>query len=111
MCPLDSIVLTIFNAAGLSGFAIFVSVSGIFLALFLLCVPVIYEKYNKLTRLALGLKEVRVGFILVGSGSIFSLLIACVVIFPTIDLVLTLGPQIHHNYLSLDRGRVQKCGQ
>ncbi|KAJ8590458.1 hypothetical protein M405DRAFT_736800 [Rhizopogon salebrosus TDB-379] len=66
--------------SGLSGFAIFVSVSGIFLALFLLCVPVVYEKYDKLTRLARALKEVRVGFILVGSGSIFSLLIACVFI-------------------------------
>ncbi|KAG0697364.1 hypothetical protein DFH29DRAFT_1071650 [Suillus ampliporus] len=64
--------------SGLSGFAIFVSVSGIFLAVFLLFVPVVYEKYNKFTRLALALKEVRVGFILVGSGCIFSLLIAFV---------------------------------
>ncbi|KAJ8580574.1 hypothetical protein M405DRAFT_938689, partial [Rhizopogon salebrosus TDB-379] len=56
--------------------AIFVRVSGIFLALFLLCVPVVYEKYDKLTRLARALKEVRVGFIFVGSGSIFGLLIA-----------------------------------
>ncbi|KAG1723365.1 uncharacterized protein EDB91DRAFT_1173052 [Suillus paluster] len=64
--------------SGLSGFAIFVSVSGIFLALFLLFVPVVYEKYDKFTRLARALKEVRVGFILVGSGCIFSLLIAFV---------------------------------
>ncbi|KAG2153947.1 hypothetical protein DEU56DRAFT_907413 [Suillus clintonianus] len=64
--------------SGLSGFAIFVSISGIFLALFLLFVPVVYEKYDKLTRLARALKEVRVGFILVGSGCIFSLLIAFV---------------------------------
>ncbi|KAG2353840.1 hypothetical protein BDR07DRAFT_1342311 [Suillus spraguei] len=64
--------------SGLSGFAIFVSVSGIFLAVFLLFVPVVYEKYGKLVRLALALKEVRVGFILVGSGCIFSLLIAFV---------------------------------
>ncbi|OAX34495.1 hypothetical protein K503DRAFT_851592 [Rhizopogon vinicolor AM-OR11-026] len=62
--------------SGLSGFAIFVSVSGIFLSTFLLCVPVVYEKYDKFTRLARALKEVRVGFILVGSGSIFSVLIA-----------------------------------
>ncbi|KAG1750232.1 hypothetical protein EDB19DRAFT_1679160 [Suillus lakei] len=54
--------------SGLSGFALFVSISGIFLALFLLFVPVVYEKYDKLTRLARALKEVRVGFILVGSG-------------------------------------------
>lgn len=64
--------------SGLSGFAIFVSISGIFLALFLLFVPVVYEKYNKLIRIARTLKEVRVGFILVGSGCIFSLLIAFV---------------------------------
>ncbi|KAG1905337.1 uncharacterized protein F5891DRAFT_1126119 [Suillus fuscotomentosus] len=62
--------------SGLSGFAIFVSVTGIFLSLFLLFVPVVYEKYDKLIRLARTLKEVRVGFILVGSGCIFSLLIA-----------------------------------
>ncbi|KIK34717.1 hypothetical protein CY34DRAFT_812743 [Suillus luteus UH-Slu-Lm8-n1] len=64
--------------SGLTGFAIFVSISGIFLALFLLFVPVVYEKYDKLIRLARALKEVRVGFILVGSGCIFSLLIAFV---------------------------------
>jgi hypothetical protein len=54
--PLIYIVLT-GEVAGLSGFAIFVRVSGIFLALFLLCVPVVYEKYDKLTRLARALKE------------------------------------------------------
>lgn len=108
--PFNSIVLTRFNVAGLSGFAIFVSVSGIFLSLFMLCVPVVYEKYDKFTRLARALKEIRVGFILVGSGSIFSLLIACVITSPTVDLVLTPG-QIYHDNISLDRTRVQKCGQ
>jgi hypothetical protein len=68
-----------------------VSISGIFLALFLLFVPVVYEKYNKLIRIARTLKEVRVGFILVGSGCIFSLLIACVFILLPLIPVLTPG--------------------
>jgi hypothetical protein len=79
------------STAGLTGFAIFVSISGIFLAVFLLFVPVVYEKYDKLIRLARALKEVRVGFILVGSGCIFSLLIACVFILPPLISVLTSG--------------------
>ena len=71
--------LTSLYAAGLTGFALFVSVSGIFLSLFLLFVPVVYEKYDKFARLARALQEVRVGFILTGTGCTFSLLIACVV--------------------------------
>ncbi|EGN99047.1 hypothetical protein SERLA73DRAFT_90203 [Serpula lacrymans var. lacrymans S7.3] len=65
--------------SGLSGFAIFVSVSGIFLALFMLFVPVIYEKYDRFARLARAMKEVRVGFILTGTGVTLSLLIAFIV--------------------------------
>ncbi|TFK50034.1 hypothetical protein OE88DRAFT_1661537 [Heliocybe sulcata] len=65
--------------SGLSGFALFVSVAGIFLSMFMLLVPVIYEKYDKLTRLARALKEVRVGFILSGAGTAVSLLIAFIV--------------------------------
>lgn len=42
----------------------------------MLMVPVVYEKYDKFARLARGLKETRVGFILSGYGTIFSLLIA-----------------------------------
>ena len=62
--------------AGLSGFAVFVSVTGILYSLFLLLVPVIYEKYDKGARLARALKEVRVGFILSGTGTAVSLLIS-----------------------------------
>ncbi|KIJ66810.1 hypothetical protein HYDPIDRAFT_108723 [Hydnomerulius pinastri MD-312] len=62
--------------SGLTGFALFVSISGIFLSLFLMFVPVVYEKYDKFARLARALKEVRVGFILTGTGCTFSLLIA-----------------------------------
>lgn len=62
--------------SGLSGFALFVSISGMLLSTFMLLVPVVYEKYDKLIRLARALKEIRVGFILVGAGTAFSLLIA-----------------------------------
>ncbi|KAJ7220024.1 hypothetical protein GGX14DRAFT_532741 [Mycena pura] len=62
--------------SGLSGLAIFLSIMGMFLPLFMLLVPVAYEKYDKFIRLARALKEVRVGFILTGAGTAFSLLIA-----------------------------------
>lgn len=62
--------------AGLSGFALFVAISGMFLSAFMLLVPVFYEKYDKFIRLARALKEIRVGFILTGTGVTFSLLIA-----------------------------------
>lgn len=65
--------------SGLTGFALFISVSGILLSTFMLMVPVIYEKYDKFTRLARTLKEVRVGFILTGVGVGVSLLIAFIV--------------------------------
>lgn len=44
----------------------------------MLLVPVVYEKYDKLARVARALREVRVGFILNGSGTVLSLLIAYV---------------------------------
>lgn len=47
-----------------------------FYSLFLLLVPVIYEKYDKGARLARALKELRVGFILAGAGVTVSLLIS-----------------------------------
>ncbi|KAG6817180.1 hypothetical protein H0H87_011882 [Tephrocybe sp. NHM501043] len=45
----------------------------------MLAVPVIYEKHDKFVRLARALKEVRVGFILTGTGVVASLLIAFIV--------------------------------
>lgn len=65
-----------FFQAGLSGFAIFISIAGIILSLFMMLVPVIDVKYSKLTRLARALSEVRVAFILTGTGTGVSLLIA-----------------------------------
>jgi len=44
----------------------------------MLLVPVVYEKYDKLARVARALKEVRVGFILNGSGTVLNFLIAYV---------------------------------
>lgn len=65
--------------SGLTGFALFTSIAGMFLSAFLLLVPVCNEKYDKLVRLARALKEVRIGFILTTAGTAFSLLIAFVV--------------------------------
>ncbi|EJD06666.1 uncharacterized protein FOMMEDRAFT_144613 [Fomitiporia mediterranea MF3/22] len=65
--------------SGLTGFALFVSIMGIFLSLFMLFVPVIDSKYGKLTRLSRALTELRVAFILTVTGTVFSLLIAFIV--------------------------------
>ncbi|KII89630.1 hypothetical protein PLICRDRAFT_39743 [Plicaturopsis crispa FD-325 SS-3] len=65
--------------SGLSGFAIFITVAGIFLSLFMLLIPVAYEKYDRFARLARALKEDRVAFILTGAGTTASLIIAFVV--------------------------------
>ncbi|KAF8348973.1 hypothetical protein F5887DRAFT_1270513 [Amanita rubescens] len=62
--------------SGLSGFALFIAISGMLQSALMLTVPVIYEKYDKLVRAARALKEVRVAFILTGTGVAFSLLIA-----------------------------------
>jgi hypothetical protein len=64
------------TAAGLTGFTLFVTILGMFYSAFMLAVPVIYEKYDRLIRLARAFREVRVGFILTGTGATISLLIA-----------------------------------
>lgn len=50
-----------------------------FLALFLLLVPLFNEKFDKFTRVARALKEDRAMFVLVGTGTTFSFLIAYVI--------------------------------
>ncbi|KAI5119007.1 hypothetical protein M0805_004417 [Coniferiporia weirii] len=65
--------------SGLTGFSIFVSIAGMLLSLFMMLVPVIDVKYGKLTRLARALSEIRVGFILAGTGTGFNLLLAFIV--------------------------------
>jgi hypothetical protein len=64
------------SAAGLTGFTLFITIAGMFLSTFMLLVPVIYEKYDKLMAVARLMKEVRVGFILTGTGTVVSLLIS-----------------------------------
>ncbi|KAF8318520.1 hypothetical protein DL93DRAFT_2054513 [Clavulina sp. PMI_390] len=54
--------------SALSGFAVFVAVTNLLLALFLVLVPVVYDKYNKLSVMARALRELRVAFILIGTG-------------------------------------------
>lgn len=65
--------------SGLSGFTLFITIIGMFLSAFMLAIPVVYERYDKLVRLARAMKEVRVGFILTGTGTTASLLIAFIV--------------------------------
>lgn len=74
----ELIFLTNFGSpsAGLSGFAIFISIVGIILPLFMLLVPVFDVKYGRLTHLSRALSEVRVGFILTSTGTSLTLLIA-----------------------------------
>jgi hypothetical protein len=49
------------------------------LALFLLLVPLVNEKYDKFTRVARALKEDRAMFVLVGTGTALTFLLAYVV--------------------------------
>lgn len=72
------------HKAGLTGFALFVGVTSFFLSLFMLLVPVIYDKYDRLIRLARALQEVRVSFILATSGLVWSLLIRYVYLVPPV---------------------------
>jgi hypothetical protein len=86
--------------AGLSGFALFVGVTSFFLSLFMLMVPVAYDKWDKFVRLARALQEVRVSFILATAGLVWSLLIryvsSCAV---GLSSELTLLIQLYHDYL------------
>lgn len=97
-----------FATAGLSGFALFVSVSGIFLSAFMMFVPVVYDKYDKLATLAIALKEIRVAFILTGVGSTFSLLIAFVIsaTISRLSIADLMATQIRDNHLRMDGGRL-----
>jgi hypothetical protein len=80
---------------------------GMLLSLFLLLVPVIYEKYDKFPTLARALKEDRVAFILTGTGSVASLLIAYVQLtrFPDSCLVHLANASIkfHRDDIGMDR--------
>lgn len=64
------------STAALTGWAIFSSLVLLFLSSFLLAVPVIYDKYDKLRGLARALRVQRVAFICNGIGIFLSLLSA-----------------------------------
>jgi hypothetical protein len=78
-----------------------------FLALFLLFVPLVNEKYDKMTRVARALKEDRATFVLVGTGTALSFLIAYVVSRTLNSPTLNYAKVYHHNF-SLDRARLQE---
>jgi hypothetical protein len=63
-------------AAALSVIALFDSLVLIFLAAFLLAVPVIYDRYDRLKHLARALRIIRVAAICNGIGIFFSLITA-----------------------------------
>lgn len=81
---------------------------GILLSAFMLFVPVAYEKHDKFVRLASALKEVRVGFILTGTGITFSLLIsyALLGLFPLAPVDFDIV-QLHCHHLCLHTTRMQ----
>ena len=79
-----------------------------FLALFLLLVPLVNEKFDKLTRLARALKEDRANFVLVGAGTALTFLLAYVV-STTLNSPTLTSAKVYHYDLSMDRGRLQEC--
>jgi hypothetical protein len=78
---------------------------GIFLALFLLLVPLVNEKFDKLTRLARALKEDRATFVLVGTGTTLTFLLAYAVSTSLNSLMLNFA-KLYHHYFSMDRAWV-----
>jgi hypothetical protein len=70
--------LFILSTAALSVLAIFDSLILLFLASFLLAVPVVYDKYDKLRGLARALRVIRVAAICNGIGIFFSFITAYV---------------------------------
>jgi len=60
----------------LSGFAIFVSMTGLLLSAYMLAIPFVYWKYDRLKSLARPLLEIRVKLILSGFGTVWLVLIS-----------------------------------
>jgi hypothetical protein len=77
------------------------------LALFLLLVPLFNEKYNKLTRVARALKEERANFVLVGTGTTLTFLLAYVVSSALNNQTLN-SPKLYYHNFSLDGGWLQE---
>ncbi len=78
-----------------------------FLALVLLLVPLVNEKYNKLTRLARALKEERASFVLVGTGTTLTFLLAYVVSISLNNSMLN-NAKFHHLDFGLVTGWLQE---
>ncbi|KAG9024949.1 hypothetical protein FRB95_010851 [Tulasnella sp. JGI-2019a] len=64
------------GVSGLSGFALFVAVTGMLLSATMLLVPVISDKYDKLTGVSRAIREERIHFILSTFGIIWLLFIS-----------------------------------
>jgi hypothetical protein len=78
-----------------------------FLALFLLLIPLVAEKFDKLTRLARALKEDRATFVLVGTGTVLTFLLAYVK-STTLNSPTLNSAKVHHHNFSMDRGWLQE---
>jgi hypothetical protein len=77
-----------------------------FLALCLLLVPLVNEKFDKMTRLARALKEDRANFVLVGTGTTLTFLLAYVVSINLNNSMLNIA-KIYHVDFCLDTSRLQ----
>lgn len=99
------------SLAGLSGFAIFVAVTGMLLSATMLLVPVIYDKYDKLSGLSRAIREDRVHFIMSTFGIIWLLFIRYGThdVAPAQNSDHPFTPKLHYYYLSMDRARMQGC--
>jgi hypothetical protein len=77
------------------------------LSLVLVLVPVLNEKYSKLTRLARALKEDRANFVLVGMGATLTFLLAYVVSITPNNSLLNIA-KFYQLDFSLDTGWLQE---
>ncbi|KAH7106457.1 hypothetical protein BKA62DRAFT_687206 [Auriculariales sp. MPI-PUGE-AT-0066] len=66
------------SPSSLSGFVIFISIFSMFLSAFFIAIPFAYEKYDKMARLARAFREVRVQFIMTGSGAAITPIVAMI---------------------------------
>ena len=78
-----------------------------FLALLLLLVPLLNEKFDKMTRLARALKEDRANFVLVGTGTTLTFLLAYVVSINVNNSMLNIA-KFYHIDFGLDTSRLQE---
>ncbi|EJD49670.1 hypothetical protein AURDEDRAFT_112490 [Auricularia subglabra TFB-10046 SS5] len=87
--------------SGLTGFVIFVTLLGLFVSIFLVTVPVIYDKYDKGVRLARALREVRVQFIMTSVG---------VALVPLVAMIATISAWTQPGCKNPDKDPHEKLG-